>query len=130
MVYAVVVMTGIIGPNMTMLYESSGTSKQIQCKSIRSIQQSNSEFRVLACIHKSQNVTGIVNLLEASHPTKEFLMSVFAVHLVELTSHASAMLIVHDTCKSTVGGSRKGDDIATTFENFQNENDGTIVSGM
>ncbi|XP_004289599.1 PREDICTED: cation/H(+) antiporter 15-like [Fragaria vesca subsp. vesca] len=131
MVYAVVVMTGIIGPIMTILYESSGTSKQIQCKSIRSIQQSNSEFRVLACIHKSQNVPGIVNLLEASYPTKESPMSVFAVHLVELTSsHASAMLIVHDTCKSTVGGSRKGDDILTAFENFQNENDGTTVQAL
>lgn len=137
MVFSVLVMTAIVGPFMTLLYKSSGPSKQIQCKSIRSIQESNSEFRILVCVHKSQNVSGVINLLEASNPTTESPINVFAVHLVELTSsHASAMLIVHDSCKSTAGGSRGGSGnqkqshITSAFENFENENDGTTVQAL
>ncbi|KAM0974111.1 hypothetical protein FF1_017360 [Malus domestica] len=97
MMAAVCVMTAAVGPILNLIYKRNGTSKHYKHRSIRSIQP-NSEFRILTCIHSTSNVSGVINLLEASNPTKQSPISVFAVHLVELRSHASAMLIVHDTC--------------------------------
>lgn len=97
----------------------------------RSIQKSGleAEFRVLVCIHRPSNVLAIINLLEASHPNMKSPMSVYVVHLVELTRRASVMLIVHNTNTRSSGGTRTGtaantaqaqsDQIIIAFESFQ-----------
>ncbi|XP_059623083.1 cation/H(+) antiporter 17-like [Cornus florida] len=48
----------------------------------------------------SRNVPTIINLIDASHPTKKSPICIYFLHLAELTGRASAMLIVHNTCKS------------------------------
>ncbi|BBH02550.1 cation/hydrogen exchanger 15 [Prunus dulcis] len=88
MILAIVIMTAAVGPILALIYKSNGPSKQHTHRSIRSIQPN------------SDNVSSVINLLEISNPTKQSPMFVFAVHLVELSGHASAMLIVHDTCSN------------------------------
>ncbi|ONI14497.1 hypothetical protein PRUPE_4G283400 [Prunus persica] len=96
---AILIMTSAVGPILALIYKSNVPSKQHKHRSIRSIQP-NSEFRILTCFHSTSNVSSVINLLEISNPTKQSPMFVFAVHLVELSGHASAMLIVHDTCSN------------------------------
>ncbi|KAJ7969435.1 Cation/H(+) antiporter like [Quillaja saponaria] len=122
MVIVAVIMTGIITPVVTLIYRP--TRRFIPYKR-RTVERSkpDAEFRVLVCIHTPRNVPTIINLLEASHPTKKSPISVYVLHLVELTGRASAMLIVHNTHKKGRPALNRtqaqSDHIINAFENFE-----------
>ncbi|KAM1815145.1 hypothetical protein ACFX11_028728 [Malus domestica] len=92
------------------------------------------ELRILACFHNSDKVSGIINLLEASNPTKQSPIHVLVVHLVELTGHASAMLIVHDTCKTPTTKYRQLPDSSSTsngaFGNYARKRENITVQKL
>lgn len=123
MVIVAVVMTGTITPFITTIYKPAAR-KFVPYKR-RTIQRIklDSEFRVLVCIHTPRNVPTIINLLEASHPTKKSPICVYALHLVELTGHASAMLVVHNSRKPGQPALNRtqaqSDHIISAFENFE-----------
>ncbi|KAM6576101.1 hypothetical protein CsatB_027938 [Cannabis sativa] len=132
LVFALLIMTAVVGPILSLTYSRKRSLSQYKYKTIRSI-EGNSEFRILACVHSTRNAGGLVNLLASSNPTKQSPIYAFAVHLVELVGHASAMLIVHDTCKTAenipgtavVGGGAaagKAEGIAEAFESLESEN--------
>lgn len=122
MVIVAVVMTGIITPVVTTIYKPA--RKFIPYKR-RTIERSkpDAELRVLVCIHTPRNVPTIINLLEASNPTKRSPICVYILHLVELTGRASAMLIVHNTRKSGHPALNRtqaqSDHIISAFENYE-----------
>lgn len=122
MVIVAVVMTGIITPIVTSIYKPA---RRFLPYKRRTIQKSkpDSEFRVLVCVHTPRNVPTIINLLEASHPTKRSPICVYVLHLVELTGRASAMLIVHNTRKSGRPALNRtqaqSDHIINAFENYE-----------
>lgn len=122
MVIVAVVMTGIITPIVTSIYKPA---RRFLPYKRRTIQKSkpDSEFRALVCVHTPRNVPTIINLLEASHPTKRSPICVYVLHLVELTGRASAMLIVHNTRKSGRPALNRtqaqSDHIINAFENYE-----------
>lgn len=122
MVIVAVVMTAIITPIVTSIYKPA--RKFIPYKR-RTIQRSkpDAELRMLVCIHTPRNVPTIINLLEASHPSKRSPLCVYVLHLVELTGRASAMLIVHNTRKSGRPALNRtqaqSDHIINAFENYE-----------
>ncbi|KAL6986048.1 Cation/H(+) antiporter 15 [Sarracenia purpurea var. burkii] len=122
MVIVAVVMTAIITPIVTSIYKPA---RRFVPYKRRSIQRSkpDSELRVLVCIHTPRNVPTIINLLEASHPTKKSPICIYVLHLVELTGRASAMLIVHNSRKSSRPALNRtqaqSDHIINAFENFE-----------
>ncbi|KAA8514953.1 hypothetical protein F0562_018260 [Nyssa sinensis] len=129
MVIAVLLMTMMVMPIMTI---SQPRGKSVPYKR-RTIQKSkpHEELRILACVHVTRNVSGIINLLEASNATRESPITIFALHLVELIGRASAMLTVHNTRKS---GSNKPshaqaqtDQIITAFEQYERRCSGATV---
>ncbi|KAM7266067.1 hypothetical protein ACFE04_003750 [Oxalis oulophora] len=122
MVIGAVVMTGVITPIVTHIYRPA---RRFLPYKRRTIQKSkpDAELRVLVCVHTPRNVPTIINLLEASNPTKKSPICVYVLHLVELTGRASAMLIVHNTRKTgRLALSRtqaQSDHIINAFENFE-----------
>ncbi|XP_015891153.3 cation/H(+) antiporter 15 [Ziziphus jujuba] len=122
MVIVAVVMTGIITPIVTTIYRPARRSIPYKRRTIER-SKPDSEFRVLVCIHTPRNVPTIINLLEASHPTKRSPICVYVLHLVELTGRASAMLIVHNTRKSGRPALNRtqaqSDHIINAFENYE-----------
>ncbi|XP_010089837.2 cation/H(+) antiporter 15 [Morus notabilis] len=131
-VLALWIMTAAVGPILALTYKSKRRPGVYKYRTIRSI-EGNSEFRILACLHSTRNSGGLVSLLKDSNPTKQSPISAFAVHLVELIGHASAMLIVHETCKANASGggsgaaakdvgSQYGDSIHEAFEDLEGEN--------
>ncbi|CAA6671050.1 unnamed protein product [Spirodela intermedia] len=94
MVISSVIMTAVVVPLVTMV---SRPGQRSQFYERRMIQQSgpDSELRILACVHTSRNVPGIISLLDFSRPTKKAPLFVYALHLLELTGRESAMLIVN-----------------------------------
>ncbi|WMV34519.1 hypothetical protein MTR67_027904 [Solanum verrucosum] len=122
MVVAAVLMTAIIIPFVTLIYKPARKFAPYKRRTVQSTKP-DSEFRVLACIHTPRNVPTIINLLEASCPTKKSPICIYALHLVELTGRSSAMLIVHNTRKSGRPALNRtqaqSDHIINAFENFE-----------
>ncbi|XP_007048418.2 PREDICTED: cation/H(+) antiporter 15 [Theobroma cacao] len=122
MVVVAVVMTGIISPIVSTIYRPSRRFVPYKRRTIQT-SKLDGELRVLVCIHNPRNVPTMINLLEASHPTKKSPICIYALHLVELTGRASAMLIVHNTRKSGRPALNRtqaqSDHIINAFENFE-----------
>ncbi|WCJ24029.1 Cation/H(+) antiporter 18 [Euphorbia peplus] len=62
---------------------------------------SNSELRILTCFHSSRNIPTMINVIEASRGTdKKQGLSVYALHLMELSERTSSILMVHKARKN------------------------------
>ncbi|XP_073052066.1 LOW QUALITY PROTEIN: cation/H(+) antiporter 15-like [Primulina eburnea] len=122
MVVAAVVMTSIIAPVVIKIYRPARKFIPYKRRTIQRTKR-DGEFRVLVCVHSPRNVPTVINLLEASHPTKKSPIGAYILHLVELTGRASAMLIVHNTRKSGRPALNRtqaqSDHIINAFENFE-----------
>ncbi|XP_030545901.1 cation/H(+) antiporter 15-like [Rhodamnia argentea] len=132
MVVALLVMTITVPP---IIRHSYRFEKPLLVHKRRTIESNgpDSPFQVLAGIYSTQGMRGIVNLLQLSHATRQSPIHVVAVHLVELTEHTSAaMLVVHDAYKPN--SHRPGeehakpetDQIIEAFENYARESDNTV----
>ncbi|KAH9617980.1 hypothetical protein KSS87_011359 [Heliosperma pusillum] len=65
---------------------------------IKTIQRKdpNSQLRIMACFHSGRNIPTMINLIEASRGTeKKQGLSVYAMHLMELSERSSAIRMVH-----------------------------------
>ncbi|URE04898.1 hypothetical protein MUK42_19600 [Musa troglodytarum] len=94
-----VVVTIAVGPLLKLATTSNRGQASYQRRTIM-WPDPNSELRMLVCVHNTRNIPSMLGLLEACCPTKRSPVFVFALHLVELTGRASAMLVVHDTTGS------------------------------
>lgn len=122
MVIVAIVMTSVITPIVTNIYKPARKFAPYKRRTIQRTKP-DGEFRILTCVHTPRNVPTIINLLEASHPTKKSPICTYVLHLVELTGRSSAMLIVHSTRKSGRPALNRtqaqSDHIIHAFENFQ-----------
>ncbi|KAL6509368.1 hypothetical protein OROGR_022678 [Orobanche gracilis] len=77
-----------------------------------------SELRVLTCAHRVDDILAVRKLLEASYPSKESPLAVYALHLVELAGRAHPQLIDHQLGQKSSGGTRtqKMIEILSQFE--------------
>ncbi|KAL1543688.1 cation/H(+) antiporter 3-like [Salvia divinorum] len=78
----------------------------------------NSELRMLVCTHRVDDAVAVQKVLEASYPSKETPMAVYAIHLLELAGRAHPQLIDHQLGQKSSGESRtqKIIDILSSFE--------------
>jgi len=122
LVVITVIMTAIIVPIISMIYKPSRSSICYKRRTIE-ISKADTEFRLLVCIHTPRNVPTMINLLEASNPTKTSPICVYVLHLVELSGRTSAMLIVHNTGKPDLPALNRteaqSDHIIQAFENYE-----------
>ncbi|TXG68850.1 hypothetical protein EZV62_003785 [Acer yangbiense] len=79
----------------------------------------------LAVIHVSDNVDSIMNLLEASWPTKDNPMTVDVLHLIKLSGQATPIFISHQKNR-TLSGNSYSENLIVSFNNFQGKNWGAV----
>ncbi|XP_038704652.1 cation/H(+) antiporter 15-like [Tripterygium wilfordii] len=128
MAYATLLMTAVVKPIMLLIYKSLKRFKQHKNRSVET-SKPDSELRILSCVHSTRNLSGIINFLEISNPTKKSPICVFAVHLVELVGRASAMLIIHDTGKPVglLGRERaESEQIISAFKNYESSHEEAV----
>lgn len=92
----------------------------------------DAELRILACIHEPHSVPAIIRLLEASNPSCRYPIAVFALHLIQLTGHTTALLIVHTPNKSASDqeSTNSNNQIHEAFERFEKEHGGVSVQPL
>ncbi|KAK1267416.1 Cation/H(+) antiporter 15 [Acorus gramineus] len=138
MVVTSVLMTAAVVPVVTSVYRPA---RRLQAYKRRTLQiqrtRPDAELRMLACVHAPRNVPSIISLLEASNPTKRSPIFVYALHLVELTGRASAMLIVHNTAsrsnttKAPMSRAQaQSEHIVHAFENYEQHAGGVSVQPL
>ncbi|KAM6557725.1 hypothetical protein CsatB_004744 [Cannabis sativa] len=125
-------MTVAVFPILNLTYKSIKQFVKRMQRSLTSLQPS-SELRVLTCFHSSYEVTGIINLLDASNPTRDSPISVFVINLIENIGRTTAMNIVHGTCTVVnmggEGGRYDNDQQAAfdAFKCFNSEKEGLFI---
>ncbi|XP_040992651.1 cation/H(+) antiporter 14-like [Juglans microcarpa x Juglans regia] len=95
LVITMVIMTGFATPIIRYLYDPSKRYMGQKRITIMSNSRQHQCLRVLVCIHNEDNVFPIINLIEASNPTKDNIISVSVLQLMELTGRAASVLIRH-----------------------------------
>jgi hypothetical protein len=122
MVIVTLIMTATVSPIATLIYKPRKRLIPYRKRTIQSTRV-DAELRVLLCVHAPRNVPTIINLLEATYPNKRSPICAHALHLVELTGRASAMLVVH--ASRQLGGpamnktQAQTEHIITAFKNFE-----------
>lgn len=94
MMIAVVIVTGVVSPLVKSLYDPSKRFLAYRRRTILHHRQ-DEELRMLACIHRQDNVPAIMDLIAASNPTKESPINLVVLHLVKLVGRASSLLVPH-----------------------------------
>ncbi|KAL6288808.1 hypothetical protein ACE6H2_006318 [Prunus campanulata] len=116
MMVVIWIMTFFVGPFLALFYKSSARPVvQYKQRNVRSVGP-NTELRILACTHTSRKMSGIIDLIDSSNPTEKSPIHVIVTHLVELTGHASAMLVVHNTCKPSSANTTTNDTHSTDYD--------------
>ncbi|KAI4324194.1 hypothetical protein L6164_023751 [Bauhinia variegata] len=122
MVMITIVMTAVVVPGVSVINKPSRRLISYKRRTIE-LSKQDTELRVLVCIHTPRNVPTIINLIDASNPTKKSPICIYVLHLVELSGRTSAMLIVHNTRKPDHPALNRtqaqSDHIINAFENYE-----------
>ncbi|XP_051137865.1 cation/H(+) antiporter 15-like [Andrographis paniculata] len=117
-VISVVAVTAVITPLIRCLYDPSND----RCVPInrRMIQNSkdDSELRILVCIESQDNVTSIIDLLEASNATEVSPIAVVALVLEELGDRATRMLVAHQSTREVQPGKSKSGHLINALHQY------------
>ncbi|XP_007025120.2 PREDICTED: cation/H(+) antiporter 15 [Theobroma cacao] len=138
MMITILLMTSIVAPIIAAIYKRTNLSTRYER---RTIQHANTEaeLRILACIHSFCSVPGILKLLDVSQTTQNGHITVFTLHLVELSGCASAMLIVHDSQNRRFedpvfdpdyGDSSETEKIVNAFREYDNKNRNISIQSL
>lgn len=94
MLFTIFFMTIATSPIVNFLYRRTKNFLPSQHRVLQNLKP-DAELRILACIHEVQTVAGITALLEISHASRRSPICIFALQLMQLKKHTTALLIVH-----------------------------------
>ncbi|KAI3423780.1 Na_H_Exchanger domain-containing protein, partial [Psidium guajava] len=81
----------------------------------------NAELRIVSTIHRPDNVAAILNLVDATCPTKERTVALYGLHIIELVGRASPLFISHRMQKRTLIKSSYSDNIIAAFSHYEHD---------
>ncbi|KAJ7964272.1 Cation/H(+) antiporter 15 [Quillaja saponaria] len=126
MVISLVIITGVVSPIVKVLYDPSSRFLAYKRRTILH-QRDDEELRILACIHRQDNVLAILNLLAASNPNKESPINLVALHLVKLAGRASSLLVAHLPRDKPSQYPTQTEQIFNAFRKFEHHHSGHVI---
>ncbi|XVE81028.1 hypothetical protein DITRI_Ditri15bG0030000 [Diplodiscus trichospermus] len=99
-------------------------SRKYACYHKMSIMHSklNEELRMIACIHVPGNVNSIINILNASCPSRESPIVLHVLHLVKLSGQATPLFIAHQKHSINVSNESYSEKVILAFNHFERDN--------
>ncbi|XP_057518915.1 cation/H(+) antiporter 18-like isoform X2 [Amaranthus tricolor] len=100
MVLMALVTTFMTTPIVTAVYKPA---KKGHTYKLRTVQRKDpsTQLRIMACFHSGRNIPTMINLIEATRGTeKKEGLTVYAMHLMELSERSSAIRMVHKARKN------------------------------
>ncbi|KFK43013.1 hypothetical protein AALP_AA1G067800 [Arabis alpina] len=128
LIMSILLVTGISRFLVVCLYDPSKRYRSKSKRTILNMRQRNLQFRLLLCVYNVENVPSMVNLLEASYPTRFSPISVFTLHLVELKGRAHAVLMPHHQMNKLDPNTIQSTYIVNGFQRFEQMHQGTLMA--
>ncbi|CAM0877525.1 unnamed protein product [Alopecurus aequalis] len=124
MVLMALVTTFLTTPALSAVYRPARRQASYTHRTVeRDDADADSELRVLACFHASRGIPTLINLVEASRGTRRSKLTMYAMHLVELSERSSAISMVQRARRNGMPFSsrrgREGEEVQVAFEAFQ-----------
>ncbi|EOX98371.1 Cation/H+ exchanger 4, putative [Theobroma cacao] len=82
----------------------------------------NEELRMIGCIHVPGNVNSIINILNASCPSRENPIALDVLYLVKLRGRATPLFIAHQKHKKTLSNKSYSENVVLAFNQFERDN--------
>ncbi|KAI3770804.1 hypothetical protein L6452_01948 [Arctium lappa] len=89
--------------------------------------ESDDYLRMLVCIHNEEDVPSIINLLEASNPTKHQRIEVISMNLQQLQGRASAILVPSSHVEKIPSAQTRMLQIIKAYNYFIERKKGSVV---
>ncbi|KAG8061612.1 hypothetical protein GUJ93_ZPchr0003g16671 [Zizania palustris] len=124
LVLMALVTTFMTTPAVTAVYKPARRQASYKHRTVER-DDADSELRVLACFHASRGIPTLINLVEASRGTRRSKLTMYAMHLVELSERSSAISMVQRARRNGLPFSSRrgheggGGEVVVAFEAFQ-----------
>jgi hypothetical protein len=128
MVLMALVTTFLTTPAISAVYRPARRQASYTHRTVeRDDADADSELRVLACFHASRGIPTLINLVEASRGTRRSKLTMYAMHLVELSERSSAISMVQRARRNGMPfssrrgqkGGAAGEEVQVAFDAFQ-----------
>lgn len=142
MVVSIFIMTIIVAPIINAMYKPRARYEQNKLRTIENL-KSDSEIRIMVCVHNARQAIGIVNILEACNGINVSTLRVFAVQLVEMKGRSTALLLAHleqqptslqtepqPFDQSSDANNYTSNHITNVFEEYASNNANTLVENL
>ncbi|MBA0708362.1 hypothetical protein Golax_023493 [Gossypium laxum] len=126
MVIAILVNATIIPILVRFLYDP--VSRKYAAYEQRNIMhlKPDAELRILACVHTSDNVPAMINLLDLTCPTRESPNVVYVLHLIQLMARNSPVFIAHHNHESSTATTKSFEKIIPFYQ-YEGNNWGLVT---
>ncbi|KAK7289903.1 hypothetical protein RIF29_03930 [Crotalaria pallida] len=124
-IYTMVLVTGFATLMVHYIYDPSMRYRSYIKRSIRNSQQ-DIDLKILVCVHNEENVYPIINLLQVTNPTMVTPISVFVLHLMELSGRATSILTKNKIINQSSNYVTSSQPISNVFDQFQQHNKGSV----
>ncbi|KAH1131935.1 hypothetical protein J1N35_003313 [Gossypium stocksii] len=121
----IIIVASVVPIAVKKLYDPS---KKYLCFQKRTVMNSrfNQELRMIGCVHVPGNVNSIINLLNASCPTRECPIALDVLHLVKLSGQATPLFIAHHNQQKASSNKSYSDNVMVAFKQFERDNLGAV----
>ncbi|XP_057485194.1 cation/H(+) antiporter 15-like [Actinidia eriantha] len=120
-----VVSEAIMTPLICYLYDPSKRYLNYKRRTIQQASNEN-ELRVLLCVYEEDQVFSLMNLLKASHPTRERPIGAFVLDLIELVGRDHPLFINHQFHQRQSSTLTRTDRIISAFNQYELRCEGSI----
>ncbi|XP_010520390.1 PREDICTED: cation/H(+) antiporter 4 isoform X2 [Tarenaya hassleriana] len=117
--------SAIIPPILRRIYDPSRVYAGYEKRNMLHLKPS-SELKILTCIYRTDDIRPMINLLEASCPSRESPISAYALHLMELVGQANPVFISHQMQSGKAEDISYSDNVVVSFEQFRNDHYGFV----
>ncbi|XP_020215699.2 cation/H(+) antiporter 4 [Cajanus cajan] len=129
MIISIMITACIVKWSVKLLYDPSRKYAGYQKRNVMSL-KSDSELRILACVHKPYHITATIDVLDLCCPTTEKPIIVDALHLIELIGRTSPIFISHRIQRTISSGSHQSysDNVILAFDLYEHDNIGAVTA--
>ena len=122
MLISVMVVASIVQWSVKSLYDPSRKYAGYQKRNLLSL-KNNSELRILACVHKKNHISPIIDVIDLCFPTTEHPMTVDVLHLIELVGRSLPIFISNRFQRVNSGHHKSfSDDVILAFDIYEHDN--------
>lgn len=117
--------SAIIPPILRYLYDPSRMYAGYEKRNMQHLKL-NSELRILSCIYRTDDISPMLNLLEATCPSRESPVAAYVLHLMELVGQANPIFISHKLQTRRTEDMSYSNNVLVSFEKFRKDYYGSV----